>query len=282
MATYKFIDISEFQGNVNWAKVKAQGVEGVILRAGRRLIIDARFKQHIQGAIDSGMHIGIYWFSYAITVEMAKAEAEYCVEVLKPYREYIDCPVFFDWEYDSYDNFKDKTGKKPTKLLITNMNIEFCNTIAANGYMPGVYYNLDYKNNYLDVSRLKSYYQWFAYYSTVKKRTECDIQQYTSSGIVDGISGKVDRNYCYTEFWKIKSKAEIKTTKVSDTKMPKLKKGSKGKAVKIWQIIVGASPDGIFGDITEAKTKTYQKNHNLKVDGIVGDETWKSGLESVK
>ena len=63
--------------------------------------------------------------------------------------------------------------------------------------------------------------------------------------------------------------------------MPTIKKGSKGKAVKIWQIIIGATPDGDFGSDTYAKTKTFQKNHGLSVDGIVGPKSWKSGLESV-
>lgn len=63
--------------------------------------------------------------------------------------------------------------------------------------------------------------------------------------------------------------------------MPTIKKGSKGKAVQIWQIIVGATPDGDFGSDTEAKTKTFQKNHELKVDAIVGTESWKAGLETV-
>lgn len=71
------------------------------------------------------------------------------------------------------------------------------------------------------------------------------------------------------------------TTKVSDTKMPTIRRGSKGKAVRIWQIIIGSTPDGVFGKNTDAKTRTYQKNHGLSVDGIVGPKSWKSGLESV-
>lgn len=70
-------------------------------------------------------------------------------------------------------------------------------------------------------------------------------------------------------------------TKVSDTEMPTIKKGSKGKAVMIWQIIIGEKVDGDFGPNTDAKTRTYQKNHGLSVDGIVGPKSWKSGLESV-
>lgn len=69
--------------------------------------------------------------------------------------------------------------------------------------------------------------------------------------------------------------------KVSDTKMPTIKKGSKGNAVKIWQIIIGVNPDGDFGNNTLAKTKEFQKNHILEVDGVVGDNSWKAGLESV-
>lgn len=69
--------------------------------------------------------------------------------------------------------------------------------------------------------------------------------------------------------------------KASDTKMPTIKKGSKGKAVMIWQIIVGAKPDGDFGSDTLNKTKAFQKNHILEVDGVVGRKTWKAGLESV-
>lgn len=71
------------------------------------------------------------------------------------------------------------------------------------------------------------------------------------------------------------------TKKVSDTKMPTIKQGSQGKAVKIWQVIIGATADGIFGKKTATKTKEFQKNHGLDNDGIVGPKTWKAGLESV-
>lgn len=71
------------------------------------------------------------------------------------------------------------------------------------------------------------------------------------------------------------------TTKVSETKMPTIRKGSKGKAVKIWQIIVGATPDGVFGSKTQALTEKFQKAHGLAVDGIAGPKSWKAGLESV-
>lgn len=279
MATYKFIDISEFQPNVNWEKIKAQKIDGVILRAGRRQIIDSSFKKHITGAINAKLHIGVYWFGYATNVKEAEAEAKYCLSVIAPYKDKLDCPVYYDWEYDSYKYYKKVTGKNATKTLITNMNLAFCKIIEAAGYKAGIYYNYDYKINRMDLTKLSKYSKWYAYYSTKKMFAECDMQQYTSSGRVDGIAGNVDRDYCYKEFWKV---AEKPVKKVSDTKMPKIKMGSKGKAVKIWQIIVGASPDGIFGENTDAKTRAYQKSHNLTVDGIVGDVTWKSGLESVK
>lgn len=76
-------------------------------------------------------------------------------------------------------------------------------------------------------------------------------------------------------------KTTTNTEKVSDTEMPTIKKGSTGKAVKIWQIIIGANPDGVFGNNTLTKTKEFQKNHSLNEYGIVGTNSWKAGLESV-
>lgn len=82
----KVIDISEHNGSINFDKVKASGVEGVIIRAGfGKGNIDKRFINNIKSAITAGLHIGIYWFSYAYTSEMAKKEADYCLNIIKPY-----------------------------------------------------------------------------------------------------------------------------------------------------------------------------------------------------
>jgi len=192
----KMLDVSVYQGTVDWHKVKADGYEGVILRAGfGKGNTDGRFYENIQGAINAGMKIGIYWFSYAYTVQMAKHEAIYCHATIGNYKKNIELPVFFDWEYDSM-NWAKKNGVTPDKKLITDMCVTFCEQIKAIGYDAGYYLNLDYSKSYIDESRLKDFKRWFARY-TVTEQKDCFLWQYTSKGKVDGIKGNVDLNKCF-------------------------------------------------------------------------------------
>lgn len=101
----------------------------------------------------------------------------------------------------------------------------------------------------------------------------------TSGHTVIVVSGRARTTSTSTSSCTVTS--STKKSKASDTKMPEIKKCSKGKAVKIWQIIVGVTADGVFGKDTESATKKFQKNHKLSADGIVGTKTWKAGLESV-
>lgn len=190
----KIIDISKWQGAINFKKVKSAGIDGVVIRAGYgKGNNDPKFKDYIEGAIAAGIeYIGVYWFSYAYTVDMAKREAQYCNDVISGYKSHINLPVFFDWEYDSM-NYAHKVGVYLKKTLITDMNIAFCQRIKELGYDAGYYLNLDYSRNYIDVSRLTEFKKWFAYYSSTKQ-TNCYLWQYTSSGKVSGISGNVDMN----------------------------------------------------------------------------------------
>lgn len=190
----KIIDVSVHQGKIDWSKVKADKIGGVIIRAGYgKGNIDGRFKENIEGAIKAGFKtIGVYWFSYAYTVEMAKREAQFCNDAVAPYKDHINLGVYFDWEYDSMSYAK-KNGVNPNKDLITNMNLYFCNKIKDLGYKAGYYLNLDYQKNFIDVSRLKEFYKWFARY-TSEAQKDCYLWQYSSSGKVSGISGNVDMN----------------------------------------------------------------------------------------
>ena len=186
----KIIDVSEFQGKIDFKKVKASGIEGVIIRAGYgKGNADEYFVRNINGAIKNKLHIGIYWFSYAYTAGMAKKEAEYCHEMIQTYKLNIDLPVFFDWEYDSM-SYAEKNGVAPDKKLITEMTKVFCEEITRYGYDAGYYTNWDYYKNYYYPSKLKNYKLWFADYEDDYK--DCFIQQTSSSGSVDGINGSVD------------------------------------------------------------------------------------------
>lgn len=188
----KMIDISYHNGSIDFKKVKAAGIEGVIIRAGYgQSTIDVMFKKYIKDALAVGLPVGIYWFSYAYTKAQAKAEALMCLSAINPYK--ITLPVFFDWEYDSM-NYAKKHGVTPNKALITEMTKVFCEEIAKAGYKAGFYYNNDYKVNYYDLSALKGYVKWFARYTSAKQ-TDCDIWQYSSSGKVAGCQGNVDMDY---------------------------------------------------------------------------------------
>ena len=198
MSYKKIIDVSYHNGSINWSKVKAAGIKGVIIRAGYGAgNVDKLFKSNIKGALAAGLPVGIYWFSYAYNTTMAKKEADYCYKLIKDYK--ITLPVIFDWEYDS-DRYARKHGVKVGKTLFTAMNKGFGSIMKAKGYKVGFYYNKDYMNRGLfDFDDFKGYYRWLARYTSVTQ-TNCDIWQYSETGRVSGInSSKVDMNYVINE-----------------------------------------------------------------------------------
>lgn len=281
----KVIDVSKYQNKIDWEKVKADKVDGVIIRAGFGAgNIDPMFYDHIEGALSVGLLVGVYWFSYAYNAKMAKQEAIYCHASIERFKNKLSLPVFFDWEYDSFE-FAKKLGVIPNKDLITEMNLAFCSMMESIGYTAGYYLNYDYSKQYVDESRLKKYKRWFARY-TANQQTDCYMWQFTSKGKVDGIKGNVDCNVLYENITSTLPKEDPQEPQATDEpgedyNMTTIRNGDKGKAVKIWQVIVNTKADGVFGKKTEEATKTFQKEKGLKADGIVGKETWKAGLESV-
>lgn len=192
-SSYKWgIDVSTWQGTNNWSKIKTAGVSFAILRAGFRQEEDDTFAENAVNAISAGIPIGAYWFSYATSATEAAAEAKYCLTVIKNYK--MTLPIFFDWEYDSYNKAAAK-GITVGKTLFNDMAVAFCEVIAAAGYKAGVYYNLDFYNRFIDTSRLGKYYVWYAQYASSPDLDNYDIWQYSSSGSVNGVgSTSVDMN----------------------------------------------------------------------------------------
>ena len=187
----RVIDVSEHNGKIDWKKVKADGIEGVIIRAGYgKGNVDKKFTANITGAMKNKLNIGIYWFSYAYTVDMAKREARYCNDIIEPYKGILKMPVFYDWEYDSM-KFAKKNGEEPGKKEITYMTKAFCQEISDLGYDAGYYLNLDYSKRFYDESMLMEYKRWFARYIKEEQK-DCYLWQYSSTGKVAGISGNVD------------------------------------------------------------------------------------------
>ena len=199
----KGIDVSKWNGNVDWDKVKADGIDYVIIRAGYgNSNVDPYFKSHIEGASKAGLKIGIYWFSYATSVEKAKEEAAKCLETIAPYNNKISYPVFYDFEYASVD-YATKMGVKITKDLSSKMANVFLNEIKIAGYINGIYTNKDFGDRYFDEDILYNNYLWVAQYaSTCTYPRPYMMWQFTEKGTINGIgtpSNPVyfDVNYTY-------------------------------------------------------------------------------------
>ena len=194
------IDVSYYQGNIDWKKVKASGIEFAMIRLGYRgygqegkLMEDKMAFENIQGALDAGLQVGIYFFSQAITVEEAVEEAEFVLERIEGYD--ITMPVVFDWEYISEEA---RTAKMDRRTL-TDCYKAFCDKIAEAGYTPMAYFNTYQSRQLMYLHELEEYPFWLALYSdrmTFPYRFE--MWQYTDSGTVPGIEGKVDINLFFT------------------------------------------------------------------------------------
>lgn len=195
----KGIDVSTHQKSVDWEQVKADGVKFAILRGGfGDGNQDAMFESHMKGALDAGLDVGIYWFLYSLSAEEARQEARKCLKILEPYKGKIEYPVYADYEYAS-DEYAEKKGITPTKKFRTDCIIAFCDEVEKAGWYAGWYANLDYIRNKVDMSRLKRYDLWLADY-TGGPNYDCGMQQFTSSGKVDGITGGVDCNTAFRDY----------------------------------------------------------------------------------
>lgn len=200
MSNYKKgIDVSYWNGNIDWKKVKSSGIDFAIIRAGYGRTSyqrDGKFLKNITGATSAGLDVGVYWFSYAGSTEEAIKEAHACNEVIKPYKDKINLPVFYDFEYDT----EEYNGNVIyTRELRTDIIREFCEEIESFGYKSGYYTNNDYRNNRLNVEDLEKYSLWLADYSDLPY-TAGEFRQYSSTGKVNGISGNVDMNIQYKDF----------------------------------------------------------------------------------
>jgi len=188
----KGIDVSKFQGKIDWQKVN--GIDFALIRAGYGNDIsqkDAKFEENIKGALAHGLHIGAYWFSYAISMQDALKEAEVFKKVLAPYKGKIDFPVAFDYEYDSIAYSK-KHGVDPTNLLIDNIARAFLTSMKADGWFVNLYTNCDFiRSGKFSASTIKSYDVWLADYAGAPD-FPCGIQQTGSTGTIPGINGHVD------------------------------------------------------------------------------------------
>lgn len=190
----KGIDISKYQRNVDYKKLKDQGIEFAIIRCGYGRELhqkDELFETHYKGLKEAGIKVGCYLYSYVTSLQNSILEAENCLKIIKG--KQFELPIFYDLE--------DKITAPLGKDIITQCALNFCEEIENAGYKAGVYANLDWFKNYIDVNKLQDkYYIWLAQWT--EKHTadfRVDFWQYTDKGQVLGITGNVDLDIQYAD-----------------------------------------------------------------------------------
>ncbi len=197
----KGIDLSRYQGEVDWEAVAADGVDFAMIRVGIRgygtgeIVLDDTLDANMMGATYNGIDVGAYFFTQAISEEEAIEEANAVIEALAPYK--ITYPVAIDVEDVNDDSAR---AANLTAEQRTDYVIAFCETLEAAGYTPMIYGNLKTYCDMLDMERLNEYDKWFAFYDTyVYFPYEITMWQYTDKGSVNGIEGDVDLNITFSD-----------------------------------------------------------------------------------
>lgn len=191
------IDVSKWNGNIDWNAVKNSGVSYVIIRCGYRgsttgaLIEDPKFRSNIQGATAAGLKVGVYFFTQAVNEVEAVEEASMVLNLISGYK--IAYPVFLDVE---------PSGGRADGInrdMRTAVCKAFAQTIQNSGYTAGIYANKTWFTSYINTASLTNYKIWLAQYAAAPSytATKYDLWQYSSTGSVAGISGKVDLNISY-------------------------------------------------------------------------------------
>lgn len=201
--SHKGIDVSRFQGKIDWQAVAGDGVEFAFIRVANRgygtgkLVEDEQFERNIKGAIDAGIHVGVYIYSQAINEQEILEEANLVMEKLAS--NDVKCPIVFDVEKTA-----DASGRM-NQISVeerTSLTLLFCQTVEKAGYKPIIYHNMEMGALMLDVEPLEQYDKWLAYYNDdMYYPYEYKIWQYSDKGSVSGISSNVDMNICFEPFW---------------------------------------------------------------------------------
>ena len=191
------IDVSKWNGTINWNAVKNSGISYVIIRCGYRgsstgaMIEDPTFKANARGAIAAGLKVGVYFYSQATNEREAIEEASMTLSLINEFR--ISYPVFIDVEASG------GRGDRIDRATRTAVCHAFAKTVQNSGYTPGIYSNKSWFETQINTRELTSYKIWLAHYTsqTNYATTRYDLWQYTDRGRVNGINGNVDMNLSY-------------------------------------------------------------------------------------
>ena len=200
MGQLKGIDVSKFQGTIDWSKVG--GIDFVLVRTGYGNDIaqkDPMFDTNVKGALSRGLAVGAYWFSYAVSAADAAKEAAVFSQVLAPYKGKLAFPVAFDYEYDSIA-YAQKQGINLSNDLIDAIAHTFLDAMKKDGWFVNLYTNCDFiRSGKFSTATTKSYDVWLADYSGAPDYP-CGIQQTGSASTVPGIIGAVDMDVAFKDY----------------------------------------------------------------------------------
>lgn len=207
--SFRGVDVSSHQGEIDWEKVKNAGCDFAILRMGYGSDIenqdDETFEKNIKGCEANGIDWGAYIYSYAMNVKDAEDEAKHAIRLLSDYKPTY--PIFFDME--DADGYKAKRGMPSNKTLVDICDT-FLNALEDEGYYVGLYASKSWLDYQLKSAELGRYDKWVAQWANKCTYTgEYGIWQYTSRAKIDGIDGYVDANESYNDYPHIIKKAGL-------------------------------------------------------------------------
>jgi len=261
----KGIDVSYAQGKIDWKKVKADGIEFAIIRCGFGSDIpeqdDVRFEENVAGCEANGIPWGAYLYSYATNLTEAESEVQHVLRQLKGKVPLY--PVFIDME--DADGYKRK--RNVSNKTCIDICLHFCERMAKEGYLAGVYANKNWLENRINDARLEKYPIWLAQWNSEPTyKGKFGIWQYTSSGNVNGIGTRVDMNLCYEDYTSI-----IKEKELNGYKKPAPKPAKKSNDAIANEVIAGKWGNGAERKkrLTEAgyDYDAIQKIVNQKLSG---------------
>lgn len=198
--TVKGIDVSSWQGDIDWEKVKATGIDYVMIRCGFRSMVtdeihvDKKFYYNMKEANRLDIPVGVYFYSTAINEKEALEEATFVLNLIKDYD--VIYPVAYDFEMFNENRTEGISNRK-----INNNALKFLDYIRAHGYNGMLYTNLSAVRKHWNIEKFEGYRVWYAQYiDTVTYEGKYDMWQYADNGVVDGIVGKVDLNESYISY----------------------------------------------------------------------------------
>lgn len=202
--SYVGVDISRQNGDVNFTSVKAAGVDYVMIRLGGRgystgqITLDENFKKNIEGAIEAGLDVGIYFYSQAISQEEAVQEANFVIQNLEPYKANIKYPVALDMEFVANDTARIEGVSKEDK---TNIATSFLESVKTVGYVPMIYGDKEWLIKEIDLAKLQSYDIWLAQEEELPDYPyQYTMWQYSTDGVLNGVTGEANLNICFVGY----------------------------------------------------------------------------------